>query len=94
MRPLAVVDMAPAVEGGLRRVEAVQGLHRSGPGKDFRFEAAMQALVLAAALRMIRPAVDGFDAELEQPEAQRRPLAGLAAAPGRAVVDIDRIGEL
>jgi hypothetical protein len=77
--------MAPAIEGGLRILKTRKRRER----EHFRLEAAVEALVLAAPLRMIGSAVNGLDAELEQPDAQRRPLAGPATAPGRAVIDID-----
>lgn len=86
---LAVVDLTPAVEGGLGVLEAAQWIE----GQHFGGQAAVEALVLAAALRMVRLGVDGLHAELEQPQLQRRPLSGPAAAPWRAVVDIDRLGQ-
>jgi len=42
-------------------------------GKDLGLERAVEALVLAAALRMIGPAVEDSDAELEQPYAKPGP---------------------
>ena len=64
MRPLAIIDMAPAIEGCLRIVEA----HERREREHFGGKAAMEALVLATPLRMIGLAVNGLDAELEQPE--------------------------
>ncbi len=61
MRPLAVIDVAPAIEGGLRIVKAREGYER----EHFGGKAAVEAFVLAATLRMIRLAVNGLDPELE-----------------------------
>src|SRR5579863_7012946 len=51
----------------------------------------MEALVLAAALRVVGTAVDQIDAELEQPHAEPGPALARGVAPGRAVVDEDRL---
>src|SRR6202000_3034696 len=60
--PLEVVDFAPAVEGALRLGEAGEALER----EDLGLEGAVEALVLAAALRVVGARVDQLDAELEQ----------------------------
>ena len=63
MWPLEVVDLAPGIEGALRLgkiAEAAQCEHLG-------IERAMEAFVLAPALRMIWAAVNDRDAELEQP---------------------------
>ena len=54
MRPLEIVDLAPGVEGALRLGEIAEALQR----EDLGLERAVEALVLAAALRVIGPAVD------------------------------------
>ena len=87
MRPLRVVEKSPAVEALLHLIEIAEG----PCGKDLCFKCAVEALVLAAALRMVGTGMDDLDAELEQEDAERRPLAGHAAAPGRSVVDIEGI---
>ena len=51
MRPLEVVDLAPDVEGSLNLDEPVEALE----GEDLGLERAVEAFVLAAALRMIGP---------------------------------------
>jgi len=65
MRSLAVIDMAPAIESSLRVVEACERCEREHFGR----KAAVEALIFATSLRMIRLAVNGLDAELQQPEA-------------------------
>src|SRR3954468_4962406 len=61
MRPLEIVDFAPGVEGALRFGEIAEAAQR----KHLGLERAVEALVLAAALWMIRPAVNDADTELE-----------------------------
>ena len=78
MRPLAIINMTPVVQGGLRVVDACERHDREHLGG----KAAVEALILAAPLWMVGLGVNGLDAELEQPEAQRGPLARPAAAPG------------
>jgi hypothetical protein len=51
----------------------------------------VEALVLAAALRVIRPAVQHANAELEQPDAEPGPALAGCVAPWRAVVDKERL---
>lgn len=80
-----VVDVAPAVEGLLRL--GMAGECRKG--EDLCLEAAMEAFVLAAALRVVGCGVDEVDGELEQPDAQLCPLIGHAGAPWRTVIGID-----
>jgi hypothetical protein len=53
----------------LHRVEAAELLQR----EHFGLERAVETLVLAAALRMVRPAVHDIDAQLEQPHAELGP---------------------
>ena len=54
VRTIEVIDMAPSVEGTLGIREVTQELEC----KHLRFERAMESLILAAALRVIRPAVN------------------------------------
>ena len=42
---------------------------------------------------MIGPDIDQFDAQLQEPKAQTRPMSSGGIAPWRAVVDKDRIGQ-
>jgi hypothetical protein len=65
----AVVDGSPGIKGVLHLGEIAE----ASEGKDFSLERAMEALVLATALRMIGPAVQNTDAKLEQPNAKPRP---------------------
>ena len=51
----------------------------------------METLVLAAALRVIGPAVQHGNAELEQPDGQPGPALTRRNAPGPAVVDEERL---
>jgi hypothetical protein len=69
MRPFAVVNHAPGIEGALHLGEIAEGVE----GKHLSLERAVKPLILAAALRMMRPAVQNRDAELEQPHAEAGP---------------------
>src|SRR5258707_14628002 len=63
MRPLEIVDLAPGIESTLRLGEiakAAQCQHLDG-------KRAVEAFVLAAALRVVRAAMNDLDAELEKP---------------------------
>src|SRR5882672_3357756 len=87
VRALVVVDRAPAIEGGLHLGEGAQDFHRQHLG----LEGPVEALVLAAGLGMVGPAVQDLDAELEQPHAELGPALRRAIAPGRAIVDQDGV---
>ncbi len=65
MRSLIIIGLAPLVEGSLSLTHAVQ----ESAVKDLCLEAAMEAFVLAPALRVIGTGVDGVDPKLEQPDA-------------------------
>jgi hypothetical protein len=67
MRPIVIVDRAPGIEGALHLVEVAEALEC----KDLGLKRAVETLVLAAALRMIGPAVQNTDAKLEQPNPNR-----------------------
>src|SRR5262245_4401380 len=67
VRPFKIVDHAPGVEGTLRFGEIAKASER----KHFGVERAVETLVLAAALRVIWPAVQNSDTELEQPTPSR-----------------------
>jgi hypothetical protein len=51
----------------------------------------MEAFILAARLRMIGPTVKHVDAELEQPNPELGPALSWSIAPGRPIVNEDRI---
>jgi hypothetical protein len=55
--------------------------------QNLRLQAAMEALVLAAGLRVIRPGTNDIHAEFEQPDTKPRPATLRAIAPGRAIID-------
>src|SRR5882724_4321702 len=82
VRPVVVVEMAPGVEGTLAVDEIAEavGLQQLG------LEGAMEALVLALGLRMVRPPMTDPHTQAQQPggEGRVRLIAGIA--PGRAVV--------
>ena len=82
MRPLRVVDVAPAVEGALGSGEIGKGW----AGQHLGLEAAVEAFVLAHGLRMIGPRMADPDAVLDQPDPERSERATRSVAPGRAVV--------
>src|SRR5215204_120437 len=69
VRPLEIVDGAPDIERALHLGEGT----KSSECEDFGLQGAVEALILAAALRVVRSAVQDGDAELEQPHAQSRP---------------------
>jgi hypothetical protein len=77
--PLMVVDVAPFCEAALGIVMVGKRAH----GKDLIIHAAIKALVLAAALWMVRSGVDQLDAILQKPHPELGPLSALAVAPGR-----------
>ena len=59
-----IVDGAPCIEGALQPGEIGKPRCREHLG----LERAMEALVLAAALRVERPRINDIDAEPEQPD--------------------------
>src|SRR5262249_23257368 len=83
MRPILIVDRAPGIEGALHLVEIAEALEC----KDLGIKRAVETLVLAAALRMIGPAVQNTDAKLEQPNAKSGPALSRRVTPRSAVVD-------
>ena len=60
VRPVEIVDRSPAIKGALDLGKIAEALEC----EHFGLERAMEALALAAALRVIRPAVQNGDAEL------------------------------
>src|SRR6185312_16709168 len=82
MRPLAVIDLAPLIEGALHLRKAVEDVE----GEDFLAQRAMEALILAAALWMVGSGVDEVHAQLEKPDPEPGPVPAGGIAPGRAVV--------
>src|SRR5262249_14425973 len=89
VRPLRVVDVAPAIEGTFGSGEI--GERRAG--QHFGFEAAMEAFVLAHGLRMIGRRMADPDALLDQPDTERGEPAARSVAPRRTVVGDDRLGQ-
>ncbi len=89
MRPLEVVELAPGIERSLGLGKAAEAAQREQLG----LERAVEALVLAAALRMVGPGVDEPDLELGQPDPQLGPAGALAVAPRPAIVDEQRLGQ-
>src|SRR5271156_2107272 len=69
MRPVEIVDGSPSIECLLHLGQVVEALQR----EDLGLQCAMEALVLAATLWMIRPAMENGDAKLEQPHAEAGP---------------------
>src|SRR5215212_7916118 len=78
-----IVDRTPGVEGLLYLCEIAE----LPEGKHLGLQRAMEALVLTAALWMVRPAVQDGDAELEQPYRELRPALAGRISPRVAVVD-------
>src|SRR6187402_16381 len=87
VRALQIVDHAPGVEGALDLRQGAEGAH----GKHLCVKRAMEALVLAAALRVARSGMHHPDAELEQPHLQPGPASAGRIAPWRAVIDIESL---
>src|SRR5262245_56166319 len=87
VRPVVVVDHAPAMERAPHIDEIAEPLQ----GQHLGLQGAMEALVLAAALWMIGPAMQHSDAELEQPHTKAGPVLARGVAPGGAVVDEYRL---
>ena len=69
VRPVEIVDGSPFVERALDIIEVAITPER----KDLGLQATVEAFVLAAALRMVGPAVNRSDAELQKPDRQRGP---------------------
>jgi hypothetical protein len=69
MRTFEVVDGAPGIEGALQVGQVAEAPHREQLG----LQGAMEAFVLAAALRMIGSGIDDIDAEPQQPDTQTGP---------------------
>src|SRR5258708_18643247 len=81
MRPLEIVDLAPGIESTLRLGEiakAAQCQHLDG-------KRAVEAYVLAAALRVVRAAMHDLDAELDKPYRKPCPPFARGISPGRAI---------
>src|SRR5581483_1055146 len=89
MRPVEIVDGSPLVERALD----VSKVPVTFEGKQLGFERAMETFVLPSALRMIGPAVDHPDAELQEPDRQPGPGVFKGEAPGAAIVDEHRVGQ-
>jgi hypothetical protein len=89
VRAFEIVEGAPLIEGALDGRQVFEARE----GEDFGFERAVEALIFASALRVIRAAVDQPDPELEEPDAQPRPRLGEREAPRPAVVDEHRLGQ-
>src|SRR5216684_8195240 len=78
VRPLRVVDVAPAVEGAFGGDEIGEGR----AGQHLGLEAAVEAFVLAHGLWMIGPRMADLDAMLDQPDPERSERAARSVAPG------------
>jgi len=85
---LLVVDRPPLIEDLL----AVGQITQIVAAQDLGLERAMKALFLALGLGMIGSAVEDADAQPDQPDGQRGPLAA-ATAPGRGVVAEQVLGQ-
>src|SRR4051812_1908389 len=85
--PVEIVDGSPLVE----RLLDVSKVPGALEGEDLGLQGSMEAFVLASALRMVGPAVDGPDPELEKPYRQLGPGVFKGEAPRAAIVDEHRI---
>lgn len=89
VRSLKVVALPPGVEVALGVEQIIETL----TGQKFELQGAMEALVLAECLRMIRPRVRDFDAELNEPYTEQGEGTIERISPGRAVVGRDTVRE-
>src|SRR5204863_6570121 len=85
--PVEIVDGSPLVERSLDVSKVPVALEV----EDLGLQGSMEAFVLASALRMVGPAVDGPDPELEKPYRQLGPGVFKGEAPRAAIVDEHRI---
>ncbi len=78
VRTPMIVTVTPFIKPQLHTFEV-----REDPvGQYFYFQAAMKAFIFSLSLRMIRATVTDSDAELQQPDSQRRVLMLTVIAPG------------
>src|SRR5580658_1101903 len=82
VRPLVIVDRPPCVEGALAGSEIAKAV----PVQDLGLQRAMEALVLALRLRMVRPAMRDADPQPHQPRREHGEGLSPGIAPRRAVV--------
>ena len=78
VRPIEIIDASPLVERALDIGKVTVALE----GEHLGLQRAMEAFVLASALRMIGPAVDHPDAVLQKPDRQPGPRVIKGEAPG------------
>src|SRR5688572_7274284 len=88
MRALEVVGIAPAIESALQGIEIKEGL-----AQDFSFERAVEALLLAQRLRMVRARMRHPHSEAYQPSHQWRVGMIGAIAPRRTVIHRHALGQ-
>src|SRR5262252_2768451 len=87
MRSVEIINLSPSVEGVLHFGQVAE----APEGKHLGLQGAVEALVLAATLRVIGPAVDHIDAELQQPDGKPCPALSRGLSPGRSVVDKEAV---
>ena len=80
---LGIVNVPPTVERVLEFAAGSKCRHR----QHFGLQRAMETLILAFGLRMMRARVDDVDAELEQPDTEFGPSNLRASTPRHTVVD-------
>src|SRR5579871_6205000 len=86
---IEIVDGAPLVERSLD----IGKVPVSPEGEDLSLQCAMEAFVLPPALRMIGPAVNDSNPELEKPHRQPGPTIFKGEAPGTSIIDEHGIGQ-
>src|SRR6202034_3704872 len=82
MGPFQVVHAAPKIEGSLHLRQIAEAPHV----EYFVLQRAVEALVLAACLRVAWPGMHHPDAKLEQPNLKPGPVHARAVAPWLSVV--------
>ena len=87
VRPLMIVDVAPAIECAL----ALDQIGIGTPGENLGLQGAMEALVLALRLRMIGASVRHPHAQSHQPDREARIAPATRIAPRRAIVHQHRV---
>lgn len=89
VRALEVVDVAPVIEGVLRVGEVGEGT----TSKQLVAEGAMEAFVFALSLRVVGTGVRDVDAQPDEPCGEGSEVVITLAAPGRAIVHGDALGQ-
>ncbi len=89
MGTFQVVEVTPGVEGKLAVVQVGEGAAL----QQFALERAVEAFEFAECLGMVGSAVPDADAQLQEPDGERREGLAAVVAPGGAVVHEHGLGQ-